>query len=113
MIYNFSTILRESMKQHKDFNTILREMKLANNKGYKPCKLCKPHNLTIDIELANRKSIELYTKYNANTLPVPKFRILDLDQNSNSNSNEVLVERRFGKILFTFFLVCNIFSIFF
>ena len=42
------------------------------------------HNLTIDIELANRKSLELYSKLCAK----PKFSILDANQETNQETSK-------------------------
>ena len=67
MIYNLSSILLETMKQtnnknkEKEKNANVDKIKkipssLLENKN----KPTFPYNLTIDIELANRKSIELY-----------------------------------------------------
>lgn len=85
MIYNLSTILNETMKKAKEkakekSNTIqIPNSFLQNNK-------INPHNLRIDIELANKKSLDLYNKLNSK----PKFSILDLNQiiNKNKNKNE-------------------------
>ena len=77
--YNLSTILNEAMKQTKQKpniiqvpNSFLEKNKINN------------HNLTIDIELANRKSLELYSKLSAK----PKFSILDANQETNQETSK-------------------------
>jgi hypothetical protein len=115
MIYNLSTILRETMKQtnknkEKEEVRQIPESFLEN----KP-KPKFPYNLKIDVELANRKSMELYKKYNTNT--IPKFSILDLDKDLDSNkdlhSNKdldpnkaALVEQKPNKSVLTICSIC-------
>jgi hypothetical protein len=82
MIYNLSTILRETMKQtspkkEKEKETNLSIVKILPK---------YPYNLRIDIELANRKTMELYKKYSAPSL-IPKFSILDKDLNKDLNKD--------------------------
>jgi hypothetical protein len=77
--YNLSTILNETMKQTKQkSNTIQIPNSFLENKKI------NNHNLTIDIELANKKSLELYRKLNSK----PKFSILDLNQDINKDINK-------------------------
>ena len=103
MIYNLSTILRETMKQA---NKKEKEKDICLDMVRKPIYF--PHNLKIDIELANRKSMELYKKYNTNTsivpvpVPVPKFSILDLNKDPNKN----LVETKYNKTGLTICSIC-------
>lgn len=101
MIYNLSTILRETMKQTNKKDQP-QEQGLCLDIIKQPLK--SPYNLKIDIELANRKSMELYKKYNTNKniIPVPKFSILDI----NSNSNKDLVERKINKAGLTICGIC-------
>jgi hypothetical protein len=105
MIYNLSTILRETMKQtnnkekKKEINTIKNIPSSFLENKTKP-KF--PYNLKIDVELANQKSIELYKKYNNNfnTKPINMFSILDLDKNKNKDKNKdkvTLVEQKLNK----------------
>jgi len=70
MIYNLTTILFNSMKNNKDPKPI----SFFQNKLNKPFQL---KNLSIDVELANIKSIELYNKFYIK----PIFSILDKNQN--------------------------------
>jgi hypothetical protein len=101
MIYNLSTILRETMKQA---NKKEKEKDICLDMVRKPIYFS--HNLKIDIELANRKSIELYKKYNTNTsivpVSVPKFSILDL----NKDPNKKLVETKYNKTGLTICSIC-------
>ena len=77
--YNLSTILNEAMKQTKQkTNTIQVPHSFLENKKI------NNHNLSIDIELANRKSLELYRKLNSK----PKFIILDLNQDIDINKDK-------------------------
>jgi len=77
--YNLSTILNEAMKQTKQkSNTIQVPNSFLENKKI------NNHNLSIDIELANRKSLELYRKLNSK----PKFIILDLNQDIDINKDK-------------------------
>ena len=68
MIYSLSTILFNAMKNNKDPKpNIINKMNSKKN----------PKNLSIDIELANIKSMELYNKFYIK----PMFSILDKNQN--------------------------------
>ena len=82
MLYNLSTILYNKMK------------KKTNNTDFQPYFLFEPKkintnikttNLTLDIEFENKKSLELYKKFNTN----PKFRILDTS-NQKININQII-----------------------
>ena len=111
MIYNLSTILRETMKQtnnnnknkEKDEVRQIPNSFLENKIKQKPKS---PYNLTIDIELANRKSIELYKKYSTNAIQASKFRILDLDKDPNKDPNKVLIEYKPIKGVLTICGIC-------
>ena len=94
MIYNLTDILRETMKQTNNKNKeketeVVRKIPssfIENNK-----KPIFPYNLKIDVELANRKSMDLYTKYynfNINANKIPKFSILDLNKEPNKPPDE-------------------------
>lgn len=101
IIYNLTDILRNQMKQtnnknknKEDETEIVRKIPssfIQNNN-----KPIFPYNLKIDVELANRKSMDLYTKYynfntNTNTnykpISIPRFSILD-NKESNKVANE-------------------------
>jgi hypothetical protein len=103
MIYNLSTILRETMKQ-----TNKNEKEKEKEKEKVICldmikqRPKTPYNLKIDIELANRKSIELYKKYNTNIVHIPKFSILDL----NKDLNKDFIEKKSNKTGFTICGIC-------
>ena len=113
MIYNLSTILRETMKQtnpkkgkeekeEKEGKEGKEEKEEKEEKegkeGGKETKLSivktlpkYPYNLRIDIELANRKTMELYKKYSAPSL-IPKFSVLDKDKEIiEKKSNKVVL----------------------
>jgi hypothetical protein len=79
--YNLSTILNEAMKQTKQTKQKPNVIQVPNS-FFEKNKI-NNHNLTIDIELANRKSLELYQKFNNK----PKFSILDLNQNIDINKD--------------------------
>jgi hypothetical protein len=108
MIYNLSTILREKIKQtnknkEKDeVRQILHSLPHSFLKNKDNPK--SPYNLTVDIELANRKSIELYKKYNTNTIIVPKFRILEPDP--DKDPDKTLVENKPNKRVLTIYGIC-------
>jgi hypothetical protein len=108
MIYNLSTILRETMKQtnkNKEKDEVRQiPHSLLHSFLKNKDKPKSPYNLTIDIELANRKSIELYKKYNTNTSIVPKFRILEPD--SDKDSDKALVENKPNKRVLTICGIC-------
>ena len=90
MIYNLSTILRETMKQTnpkkgKEENEKETKLSIVKTIPKYPC------NLRIDIELANRKTMELYKKYSAPSL-IPKFSVLDKDKEIiEKKSNKVVL----------------------
>lgn len=106
MFYNLTDILRETMKQTNNKNKeketeVVRKIpsSFIDNRN----KPIFPYNLKIDVELANRKSMDLYTKYynfNTNANKIPKFSILDLnkepikkpDEESDEESNEEYTE---------------------
>ena len=101
MIYNLSTILRETMKQtnpKKGKEEKEEKEEKEGKKGGKETKLSivktlpkYPYNLRIDIELANRKTMELYKKYSAPSL-IPKFSVLDKDKEIiEKKSNKVVL----------------------
>ena len=121
MIYNLSTILRQTMKQTnpkkgKEGKEEKEEKEGKEGKEEKEEKEGKeekeekeggkeketklsivktipkyPCNLRIDIELANRKTMELYKKYSAPSL-IPKFSILDKDKEIiEKKSNKVVL----------------------
>ena len=116
MIYNLSTILRQTMKQtnpkkgkegkeekeEKEGKEGKEEKEEKEEKegkeGGKETKLSivktipkYPCNLRIDIELANRKTMELYKKYSAPSL-IPKFSVLDKDKEIiEKKSNKVVL----------------------
>ena len=68
MIYNLSTILFNAMK-----NPNQKPLTIFQNNPYKKFQ---PKKITIDIELANIKSMEIYNKFNTKS----KFSILDKNQ---------------------------------
>jgi len=74
MIYNLSTILRQT------YNTNKMVSNPVSNRN-------PPPNLKINIELANQKSLELYKKYNTNTYrnTYRNTRIIDLSPGLKSN----------------------------
>ena len=92
MIYNLTDILRETMKQTNNKNKeteVVRKIpsSFIDNRN----KPIFPYNLKIDVELANRKSMDLYTKYynfNTNANKIPKFSILDLNKEPNKKPDE-------------------------
>jgi hypothetical protein len=105
MIYNLSTILRQTMNQTNQTNknkegdeVRLIPISFLENK----IKPKSPYNLTIDIELANRKSMELYKKYNTNANQVSKFSILGPDK----DPNKALVEHKPNKSVLTICGIC-------
>ena len=120
MIFNLSSILRETMKQtnnkNKEDSNAIRKIpsSFLENKN----KPTFPYNLKIDIELANRKSVELYKKYNTNTsiIPLPKFSILDLNKDLNKDLNDDLnddfkkdlIVSKFNKTGLTIYGICGI-----
>lgn len=87
MIYNLTDILRETMKQTNNVNKEPdAARKIPSSFIQNNNKPIFPYNLKIDVELANRKSMDLYTKYynfNTNTNKIPKFSILDVDKETN------------------------------
>jgi hypothetical protein len=98
MIYNLTDILRETMKQSKNKNKNIENQ--TNNTVRKiPSSFIEnnksifPYNLKIDVELANRKTMDLYTKYyNFNTnlkpKPIPRFSFLDNKENNHVTDEE-------------------------
>jgi hypothetical protein len=80
--YNLSTILNEAMKQTKQTKQKSNTIQVPNS--FLENKKINNHNLTIDIELANKKSLELYRKLNNK----PKFSILDLNQDIDINKDK-------------------------
>jgi|688.fasta_scaffold41745_2 hypothetical protein len=80
--YNLSTILNEAMKQTKQTKQKSNSIQVPNS--FLENKKINNHNLTIDIELANKKSLELYQKLNNK----PKFSILDLNQDIDINKDK-------------------------
>ena len=74
MIYNLSTILRQTYNTNKT---------VSNPVSNPVSKRNPPPNLKINIELANQKSLELYKKYNTNTYR--NTRIIDLSPALKSN----------------------------
>ena len=106
MIYNLSTILRETMKQTNNKNKENKEVRQLPNSFLENKAKINPYNLTIDIELANRKSMELYKKYNTSVSVVPKFSILDLDKNPDKDLNKDLIEHKPNKGVLTICGIC-------
>jgi hypothetical protein len=103
MIYNLSTILRQTMNQTNNKNKEKDEVRqIPNSFLENKAKPKSPYNLTIDIELANRKSMELYKKYSTNANLVPKFSILSPDK----DSNKALVEHKPNKSILTICGIC-------
>ena len=107
MIYNLSTILHETMKQtnkNKERDKVRQiPISFLENK----VKPKSPYNLTIDIELANRKSMELYKKYSTNANQASKFRILNLDKDLNKDLNkDSVVEHKPNKGVLTICGIC-------
>ena len=77
MIYNLSTILRQTYNTNKTLSTPVSNPVSNRN---------PPPNLKINIELANQKSLELYKKY---TNTYHKTRIIDLSPALKSNLDMV------------------------
>jgi hypothetical protein len=106
MIYNLSTILRQTMIQtnkNKEMNEIRQ---IPNSFLENTIKPKSPYNLTIDIELANRKSMELYKKYSANANQASKFSILDINKDLDKDPNKALIEHKPNKNVLTICGIC-------
>ncbi len=115
MIYNLTDILRETMKQtnnkNKECETNNTVRKIPSSFIQNNNKPIFPYNLKIDVELANRKSMDLYTKYynfntNSKPIPIPRFSILDnkehnkdIDEDNNEDNNENIDEEINNKIV--------------
>jgi len=104
MIYNLSTILRQTMIQTNKNKEREEIRQIPNSFLENKINPKSPYNLTIDIELANRKSMELYKKYsaNANANQVSKFSILGPDK----DPNKALVEHKPNKNVLTICGIC-------
>ena len=90
MMYNFSTILYHRMKKTTSNLNYIFEPKKTNTK-------IKTTNLTVDIEFENKKSLELYNKFNTK----PKFSVL----NTNTNTNEIFNKKQ-GFYIKNFIYIC-------
>jgi hypothetical protein len=100
MIYNLSTILNNTMKNTRKSNIIYLPNTLSQNTLSQNNKI-NTHNLKIDIELANKKSLELYEKYNSK----PKFSILDGNKNQDINKNINKIINKNGLYIFGYFCI--------
>lgn len=86
MINNLSTILREQMKQtNKNKEVVVKKIPDSFLVNVANSKAIFPYNLRINVELANKKTMELYQKYNTNAKQVPMFKILDLDKDKDKD----------------------------
>ena len=81
MIYNLSTILLHAMKKSSQ-----KPITIFQNKINKINKINNPNNFSINIDLENIKSMEIYNKYNSK----PKFSILSENKKQNINKTDII-----------------------